>query len=147
MKTVTAIIIDDEELVAVNVKSHNNYFGIEVMATTAGFYKIADSIINHPSDKFALVKIPSDLYPATKENIVTHYLSDSNGLISVQLSGSDLVFLGDEKAFDKLAEFIKSCNNIPEDGHFHLDSFSNENLLTESDHSFVFSRIFNNANN
>jgi hypothetical protein len=128
-------------LVAVNVKSHNNYYEIEVVATTAGFYEMADSIINHPSDKFALVKIPSDFYPASKENIVARYRSDSNGLISVQLSGSDLVFLGDKTAFSKLAEFIKSCNNIPVNGHFHLDWFSNEDLLTESNHSFVFSRV------
>ncbi|MBX0289516.1 hypothetical protein K3G63_03655 [Hymenobacter sp. HSC-4F20] len=127
--------------IAINVGLLQEYSEVDISGTAAGFVKLAGRLVKNSTGIFSLTLKRNAYFPVTISEVSLELVDQSEGLIDAQIHGTELKISGDSRAFQKLAAFLESLSCVPPGGHFHLDWFSDEDLLapTTSTMSFIFS--------
>ncbi|TGD79765.1 hypothetical protein [Hymenobacter wooponensis] len=129
--------------IAINLSLQEAQYEIDLSGTAAQFASLVNRV-NHLTkyspDVLSLRYKPS-AYPTAMRQLWLEQVDQSNGLITVQVNDIILKLLGNSQAFYKLTVFLESLSNLRPGEHFHLDWFSNEDLLapTTASMSFIFS--------
>lgn len=127
--------------IAINVGLLQGHSEVAVSGTAAGFVKLAGCVAEISTGVCSLTPKRNAYFPVAVSEVAWEIIDQSEGLIAAQIHGTELKISGDSQAFQKLAAFLESLSCMSPRGHFHLDWFSNEDLLapTASTMSFIFS--------
>ena len=127
--------------IAINISLQQEHFEIDISGNAAGFANLTDYLSRSPTGVFPLKSSPNTYFPMSIKILSTKLVEQSKGLVTAQVSDAELRLMGDPKAFLKLGAFLESLQNLSPGEHFHLDWFSNEDLLAPntSNMSFIFS--------
>lgn len=126
--------------IAIKTSLHQGEYEIGIWGTRAEFANLTKPFTGLSRRVFLLKLLPEPYYPVPMQQVVVEPVVHSNGVVTVQIDGSEFTLSGDAQAFLKLTAFLESLSNLSIGEHWHLDWFDNEDLLAPAtaNMSFVF---------